>query len=96
MALTDDGKAPSPKQHRKAPCKRPAAGTAKADLIATHKAKMARKAQLRAKLYPAAADPSRVAKLLGIPAGINRRTGKPHQHKREIARRLREQASKEN
>lgn len=25
-----------------------------------------------------------------VPASINRRTGKPHEHKREIARRLRQ------
>lgn len=28
-----------------------------------------------------------------IPAGINRHTGKPHEHRREIARRLRQQGS---
>lgn len=26
----------------------------------------------------------------GVPASINRNTGKPHEHKREIARRLRQ------
>lgn len=28
----------------------------------------------------------------GVPAGINRHTGKPHEHKREIARRKRQAA----
>lgn len=27
----------------------------------------------------------------GVPANINRHTGRPHEHKREIARRLRQQ-----
>ncbi len=30
------------------------------------------------------------------PANINRHTGKPHEHKREIARRLRQQQNKGN
>ncbi len=28
------------------------------------------------------------ARMIGFPANINRHTGKPHEHKREIARRL--------
>ena len=33
--------------------------------------------------------------LKGFPASINRHTGKPHEHKRAIARRLRQLAGKE-
>ena len=28
------------------------------------------------------------SRMMGVPANINRRTGEPHQHLREIARRL--------
>ena len=30
----------------------------------------------------------RPARMIGVPAGINRHTNKPHEHKREIARRM--------
>ena len=32
------------------------------------------------------------ARPVGVPASINHHTGKPHKHKREIARRLRQSA----
>lgn len=49
---------------------------------ADHRKKMAERAVNRAAL------PARVS----IPASINRRTGKPHEHRREIARRARQTA----
>ena len=33
--------------------------------------------------------------MIGVPSGINRPTGKPHEHKRAIARRLRQFANQE-
>lgn len=60
----------------------------KAELREAHREKMARKARLRAKLYPEANAPKRVRNLLGIPASMNSNTLRPHEHKREIARRL--------
>ena len=62
----------------------------KAERVDAHKAKMATKAKRRASLNEAASAPSRVASMLGLAASTNRRTGKPHEHKREIARRLRQ------
>lgn len=59
-----------------------------------HKERMARKVAARASLHSAFSHPRRVNELFGIPANINRHTGKPHQHAREIARRLRQQARK--
>jgi len=61
-----------------------------AERVDAHKAKMATKAKRRASLNEAANAPSRVASMLGLTASANRRTGKPHEHKREIARRLRQ------
>ena len=78
---TSDGIAPNPKQHRKAPVMRPPAGTPKADLRAAHKAKMARKAAARERFYQLGNEPRRVLRLLGIPAGINRHTMKPHENR---------------
>ena len=61
-------------------CKRSGAGTPKAKMVELHKAKMARKARERAAI--------RIRDRHPLPASINRNTGKPHEHKREIARRL--------
>lgn len=52
----------------------------------THADKMARKAALRAQMHEQMKTRRRVAHLLGTPANINRRTGKPHEHKRERER----------
>lgn len=89
MALNQNGTAPTPQQYRKGPCKRPPVGTSRDELRAIHREKVARKARLRAQLYPTSNDRKRVRALLGVPAGINRWGGKPHKHEREIARRLR-------
>jgi hypothetical protein len=51
---------------------------------------MASKAVRRGTMHVAANSTARVASLLGTSSGINRRTEKPHEHKREIARRLRQ------
>ncbi len=53
----------------------------------THKLKMARKAVRRGEEHLQMNRPDLVRALLGVPAGINRHTMKPHEHKREIARR---------
>lgn len=54
----------------------------------SHKMKMSFKAARRAHWHAQAqANPARI-----LPASTNRRTGKPHEHKREIARRLRQEA----
>ena len=54
----------------------------KADRVAAHRAKMAWKAGQR--------KPVRPIGMVGSPAVINRRTGKPHEHRAEIARRVRQ------
>jgi hypothetical protein len=69
------------------------------DRRAAHKAKMARKAAARLKLYAANGNQPlrhlyhRVMGTLVVakhnwPASINRHTGEPHEHRAEIARRL--------
>lgn len=54
-----------------------------AAVVEVHKAKMARKATRVVR-----PDLRRNA----LPARINRHTGRPHEHKREIARRMRQSA----
>ena len=54
---------------------------------ADHRAKMARKAVARGGLHQELSARSRVKSLLGVPAGTNRRTGKPHEHRGEVLRR---------
>ena len=66
------------------------------DRRAAHTAKMARKAIARAKFYsangneplPTYTTNGRGMMVGNFPASINRHTGKPHTHSREIARRL--------
>lgn len=69
-----------------APVSKPARKFAQSTVVpaADHKAKMARKAQARAALHQ---QDRRHGHADMITAGINRRTGEPHKHAREIARR---------
>lgn len=53
-----------------------------------HKAKMAHKAEVRAAIYNGRNFQWQNWKH-GVPANINRHTGKPHENEREIARNLR-------
>lgn len=63
-------------------CSRLPVTATKAELATAHRAKMDRKAEARA---------SRSFRPRGVyPASINRNTGQPHEHKREIARRARQ------
>lgn len=71
---------------RAKPCNRPWKGFSLADLALEHRFKMQRKARQRTSDAQSGNEPGRVARLLGIPAGINRHTGRPHENKREIAR----------
>ncbi len=72
-------------------CKRLPVTATKADRLSAHKAKMAAKANRRAQWRPSAS-----AMELGgiyypfVPAGTNRHTEKPHEHRAEVARRLRQ------
>ena len=61
----------------------------KAERIEAHKAKMEAKARHRETLHKALND-RRVGDAAVYLARTNRHTGKPHEHKREIARRLRQ------
>lgn len=71
----------SPKPPRQRQCKMLPATATKAECVAAHKAKMA------AKKGEMASAGEKVRNRGVLPASINRRTGKPHEHKREIARR---------
>lgn len=72
---------------RTKPCNRPWKGFDRENLAVVHRMKMQRKAERNAGFAQSGSEPGRVSRLLGIPAGINRHTGRPHEHKREIARR---------
>lgn len=55
-----------------------------------HKDKMARKAKKRDRDFRNLVG--RIG-MKGVPASINRHTGKPHEHRREIARNLKRKAA---
>lgn len=77
---------PGPKK-----CKTPPRGTPKKIMKALHKMKMFQKKKERMEWY---ADNGRyIPPSLWPPANLNRRTGDPHEHRREIARRVRQSST---
>ena len=55
-----------------------------------HKAEMLRRQRVRDHFYGLATDADRIARRLGVEAGINRHTMQPHENKREKARHSRQ------
>lgn len=83
MTQITTGPAATKAQANPALCKKLHRGATKQELADAHQTKMAAKAKRRAEQHLAMQGQRYV-----LAASLNRRTGKPHEHKREIARRL--------